>query len=68
MTTHNQPPKGEEMSEGKRMTHMTLDQLQKADAEITAALKGPMTNLDRALLVADRKDLRAAIAKAEQRS
>lgn len=41
-----------------------IERLRTADAEITAALKGPMPNLQRALLVGDRKDIRAAIAKA----
>ncbi len=39
-----------------------LDTLRAAEAEITAALKGPMSNIERALLVADRKDIRAEIA------
>lgn len=38
---------------------MTLAEIDKAIAEITDGLKGPMPNLERALLVADRKDLRA---------
>lgn len=39
-----------------------IERLKKADAEITAALKGPMSNIERALLVADRKDIREALA------
>jgi hypothetical protein len=44
------------------------DRLRAAEAEVTAALKGPMSNLERALLVADRKDIRAALAKVEGQS
>lgn len=45
------------------MEAQEIERLRLAEAEITAALKGPMPNLQRALLVADRKDIRAAIAK-----
>lgn len=44
---------------------LNIERLRQADAEITAALKGPMSNLERELLVADRRDIRAAIAKVE---
>lgn len=37
---------------------MTKEQIEKAIAEISEQLKRPMPNLERALLVADRKDLR----------
>lgn len=46
------------------LSEADIERLRKADAEITAALKGPMSNLDRALLVADRKDIRAALQEA----
>lgn len=32
-------------------------------AEVTARLKGPLSNVERALLVADRKDARAELAR-----
>lgn len=41
------------------------DRLRQADADITAALKRPMSNTERALLVADRRDIRAALARTE---
>jgi hypothetical protein len=41
-----------------------IEALRRADQEITAALKGPMSNIERALLVADRRDIRAAISQA----
>ena len=37
---------------------MTREQIKRAIEEITAQIKGPMPNLERALLVAYRKDLR----------
>lgn len=44
------------------MGEVDIDRLREEDAVITALLKGPMSNLDRVLLVADRKDIRALIA------
>lgn len=44
----------------------TLEELLLHAAEITADLKLPMSNVQRAWLVADRTAIRAAIAKAAQ--
>lgn len=41
-----------------RLTEPTREQLEAAIAAISSALKWPMPNLERALLVADRADLR----------
>mgnify|MGYP001619274902 CR=1 FL=1 len=41
---------------------MTKAELRAAIAGITERLKGPLPNLERALLVADRKDLRMELA------
>jgi hypothetical protein len=38
-----------------------------ACADITAQLKGPMSNVERAWLVADRKDFRAELAKIDKK-
>jgi len=59
--THDSQPQGA----GGLTAGRDLDELRKSDAEITAALKGPMSNLERALLVADRKDIRTAISLAQ---
>lgn len=40
---------------------MTREEAEAGIAAITAQLKGPMSNLERALLVADRTDLRALL-------
>jgi hypothetical protein len=40
----------------------TREQISQDIAEITAQLKGPMPNIERALLVADRDDLRQQLA------
>ncbi len=37
--------------------------IEEAIAEITAQLKGPMSNIERALLVADRKELREELSR-----
>ena len=45
--------------------NLDAEALKKAIAEITAELKGPLSNLERALLVADRRDLRKELAQKE---
>jgi hypothetical protein len=42
------------------------DELKEAIAEMCAQLKGPMPNLERALLVADREDLRHELAQLDE--
>lgn len=42
-----------------------LEELRAAIAEISERLKRPMSNTERYLLVADRKDLREVLAKLE---
>lgn len=46
------------MSADKKETVWTRGQLQAAIDDITEQLKGPMPNIARSLLVADRKELR----------
>jgi len=45
---------------------MTTQEIQTAIADITQQLKGPMSNIERRLLVEDRKDLRVQLADAEK--
>lgn len=40
-----------------------VEEIESFIAEVTTRLKGPMSNLERALLVADRKDAREDLAK-----
>lgn len=46
--------------------HSTDEELKAADAEITASLKGHMTNFERAWLVADRGNIRHELGKRER--
>ncbi len=46
----------------------TSDELRAAAEEITALLKGPMSNVERAWLVEDRRDIRAELAKRESKT
>ena len=46
----------------ERFAHMTAEQIDAAIAEISAEMKGPLSNTERALHFADRVDLRAARA------
>lgn len=48
-----------------RFKHLSAAEIRAAMAEISAIMKGPMSDLERALLYADRVDLRAALAEKE---
>lgn len=43
--------------------HSSTAEIEAAIASISEALKGPMSNIERALLVADRKDMRSELAQ-----
>ena len=47
------------------LKHLSITEIKTAIAEISAMMKEPMSDLERAVLYADRVDLRAALALAE---
>ncbi len=54
----------EKVSKGDsdRFKHMSKEEIETAIADITAGLRGPMSDNERLMLVGDRADLRAVLA------
>lgn len=47
----------------ERFVHLSRDEIEDALSQIADTMKGPLPNIERALLYADRVDLRAALER-----